>query len=87
MEQRESAILNCKMIGCRGILQAPAGVFGAASLRFPTPPILAQSNKPIRTGATHDLTGALSMDGSWNDRAVKAALAKIIDEGGIAGRV
>ncbi len=49
-------------------------------------PVMAQSKKPIRIGCTHDLTGALSMDGTWNDVAVKAAVRKINSSGGIAGR-
>ncbi len=50
------------------------------------PHVLAQSKRPIRIGSTQDLTGALSPDGTWNDRAVKAAVKKIMADGGIDGR-
>jgi branched-chain amino acid transport system substrate-binding protein len=61
-------------------------VLGAAMSGVGAPAVLAQSKKPIRIGCTHDLTGALSPDGTWNDRAVKAAVKKLTGEGGIDGR-
>jgi len=61
-----------------------AGLLATSGLWIPA--VMAQSKKPIRIGCTHDLTGALSMDGTWNDVAVKAAVKRINASGGIAGR-
>jgi branched-chain amino acid transport system substrate-binding protein len=68
--------------GRRQVLAAGA----AAVATLCAPAVLAQSRKPIRIGCTHDLTGTLSMDGTWNDTAVKAAVRRINAAGGIAGR-
>ena len=46
----------------------------------------AAANEPIRLGMQADLTGALAHDGQWEQRAVKAAVAAINQQGGIAGR-
>lgn len=70
----------------RRTLLSTAAAAGVTLTVFGAPAVLAQSKKPIRIGSTQDLTGALSPDGVWNDRAIKAAVKKINDEGGIGGR-
>ncbi len=42
--------------------------------------------EPIRIGHQVDLTGVAAAFGFWNDRAARAAVEKLNEEGGIAGR-
>lgn len=70
----------------RDFLQTTATLMGGLTAGLNAPGVWAQDKSPIRLGATHDLTGALSMDGGWNDRTVRAAVQIINDSGGIAGR-
>lgn len=46
----------------------------------------AQAQDPIRIGHQADLTGVVAAFGFWNDRAARAAVDKLNEEGGIAGR-
>ncbi|MER1968951.1 ABC transporter substrate-binding protein [Castellaniella sp. GW247-6E4] len=71
----------------RSLLQNTARLAGVATLAGIYPPaLMAQNTKPILIGCTHDLTGTLSMDGTWNDVAVKAAAKWVNSNGGIGGR-
>ena len=57
---------------------------GAAVAAFPWR--FARGQAPITIGHQVDLTGALPEYGYWHDKVVQAAVDRINDEGGIAGR-
>jgi len=65
----------------RALLKGIAGLGTIAVL-----PRWARAQGPIRIGHQADLTGVAAVFGFWNDRAARAAVDKLNEEGGIAGR-
>lgn len=72
-----------KKLTRRAVLTGAATGMAAYALK---PPLLWGKDQPIKLGAQLCMTGGLSANGTWGNRAVEMAIKKINDEGGIKGR-
>lgn len=88
MNSNEAKATGSHTISRRGFLQhaLAGGVAAGTSYLGLTKDLYAQAGGPIILGNHCELTGGFSSWGYWHDKAVKAAVKLVNEQGGIAGR-